>query len=74
VHSTLGCVEKAVSRIAFGRALRTEGAVVVSAALVQQLKQAAFPTEVPPPVGIRPGENDSPELSMKNRLNGIVNL
>ncbi|WP_346233521.1 YlxR family protein [Parafrigoribacterium mesophilum] len=74
VHPTLGCVEKALTRKAFGRALRTDGAVVVSAATAQQLKQAVHPTEVPPPVGTRPSENKSPERSMKNRLNGTVNL
>jgi len=61
VHATLECVEKAVTRKAFGRALKAPGALVVSAATAQQLKQAAHPTEVPPPVGTRPGENNAPE-------------
>jgi len=74
VHPTLECVEKALTRKAFGRALKATGALVVSATTAQQLKQAAHPTEVPPPVGTRPSENNAPERSMKNRLNGTVNL
>jgi uncharacterized protein len=39
VHPTLECVEKALTRKAFGRALKADGALVVSAATAQQLRQ-----------------------------------
>jgi uncharacterized protein len=51
VHPTLECVEKALTRKAFGRALKADGALVVSATTAQQLRQVAYPTEVPQPVG-----------------------
>jgi predicted RNA-binding protein YlxR (DUF448 family) len=39
VHPTRECVEKALTRKAFGRALKADGALVVSAATAQQLRQ-----------------------------------
>ena len=62
VHSTPECVEISLKRKAFGRALRADGALDVSA-LGQQLHEQTPPT---PPVGtVTHG-------SSKNRLNGIV--
>ncbi|MEO6505985.1 MAG: YlxR family protein [Terrimesophilobacter sp.] len=72
VHPTLECVEKALTRNALGRALKADRTVVVSAATAQQLRQAVQPTEVPQPVG--PSGATRNGRSMKNRLNGTVNL
>ena len=71
--ATLECVEIAVDAQAFGRALKADGALVVSAATAQQFEAGSTSNRSTTNQSDRPDETRT-GCSMKNRLNGTVNL